>query len=82
MSERPATRADLRAAAWLTLRAFADDPGAVQHSLAALAAIDADERDDACGARYVADRLKRAVVVTDSGGRLVGLRWREPVPTP
>ena len=80
MSERPATRADLRAAAWLTLRVFADDRGAVHHSLAALALLDADERDDATGARYVAERLKSAVVVTDAEGRLVGLRRREPEP--
>ena len=82
MSERPATRADLRASAWLTLRAIADDPGAVHDSLVPLALLDADERDDAAGVRYVADRLKRAVVVTDPDGRLVGLSWRKPEPVP
>ena len=82
MSERPATRADLRAMSWLSLRALANDPGAVHWALAHLAVLDADERDDAGAVAFVAARLKRTVVVTNPDGRVVGLRSRQPEPVP
>jgi hypothetical protein len=82
MSERPATRADLRAISWLTLRSLASDPGAVHWALAHLAVLDADERDDAWAVGFVAARLKGTVVVTNPDGRVVGLRSRQPEPVP
>jgi len=82
MNERPATRADLRTISWLTLRALANDPGAVHWALAHLAVLDADERDDAWAVAFVAARLKRAVVVTNPDGRVVGFRSRQPEPVP
>lgn len=81
VNERPATRADLRAVSWLTLRALAGDPGAVHWALAHLAVLDADERDDAWAAALVAAWLKRTVVVTNPDGYVVGLRARKPAPT-
>jgi hypothetical protein len=74
MSERPATRADLRAIYWRTLRAFRDDPRAVQWALAHVAMLDADERDDPKAAAHVARRLGCTIVETDPAGRLVGFR--------
>jgi len=81
LSERPATRADLRAISWLTLRTLANDPRSVHWALAHLAELDADERDDAWAVAFVATRLKRTVVVTNSEGCVVGLRscQTEPV---
>jgi hypothetical protein len=78
MNERPATRADLRAISWLTLRALANNPGAVHWALAHLALLDADERDDAGAVAFVTARLKRTVVVTNPEGRVVGLRSCQP----
>jgi hypothetical protein len=82
MSERPATRDDLRAISWLTLRALANDPGAVHWALAHLAVLDADERDDTSAVAFVAARLKGTVVVTNPEGRVVGLRSRQPERVP
>jgi hypothetical protein len=81
-SERPATRADLRAISWLMLRSLASDPGAVQWALAHLAVLDADERDDAWAVAFVAARLKGTIVVTNLEGRVVGLRSRQPERVP
>ena len=82
VNERPATRADLRAISWLTLRAFTGDAGAVHWALAHLAVLDADERDDAWAVAFVAARLTATVVVTNPEGRVVGVRSRQPEPVP
>ena len=78
MTERPATRADLRAIAWLWLRTR--DAPTVETALGILARLDADERDDARAARSVAKMLDRTDVETDRDGRPVNLRWHDPVP--
>jgi len=78
MSERPATRADLRAIAWQWLRTR--DATTVETALVILARLDADERDDARAARMVANMLDRTDVVTDPDGRPVNLLWHDRVP--
>ncbi len=79
MSERPATRADLRSGAWQGILYGAPrDSAGVQGCLKLLAALDAEEAGDPAGARYVAVALKRLVVVTSSDQRAVGFRLAAP----
>jgi hypothetical protein len=78
MSERPATRADLRAIAWQWVRTR--HVPTVETGLIILARLDADERDDGRAGRMVANMLARTDVVTDPDGRPVNLLWHDPVP--
>ena len=81
MTERPATRADLRAVAWYWLRwRDALGPKQTECALHLIATLDADERDDPKAARVVAAWLARNVTETDKYGRPVALHWRDPVP--
>ncbi len=75
MTERPATRADLRVAAWQVLYARADPVNALR----LLQALDADEMGDEAGGRYVARILAVAVTVIGDDGCLL-LRRRVPEP--
>ena len=80
MSDRPATRADLRQVAWWWLRRVPRHPALTASALRLLAALDADERDDAAAAASVAAYLSDTVVTTDSDGRFLGLCQRHPEP--
>lgn len=77
MSERPATRADLRAIAWWYLRVFSagNDRSVVRTSLDHLAILDADERDDPEAAAIVAYWLRWATVRYDGDGRPARPMW-------
>jgi DnaB-helicase binding domain of primase len=77
MSERPATRADLRAHSWSCLRRWVDDPERSGWALHNLAILDADERDDPEATAIVAYWLRRAIVETSPEGRRC-LTWRDP----
>jgi hypothetical protein len=84
VTERPATRADLRAVAWLYLRwgPYPGERALIGCGLRMLAMLDADERDDPAAAALVASWLRRGIVETSPKGRPVTLRWRDPVPAP
>jgi hypothetical protein len=80
MSERPATRADLRAHAWRAIRYGSHAPAYVDKALKMLWALDADEVGDAAAARYVEALLRHSFVEANQDGRLLRVRWRKPEP--
>lgn len=82
MSERPATRADLRARAWRAILYYPGDTDARDADLRMLWALDAEEAGDAAGARCVAAYLGRSFLETSPDGRLLRVRWRKPEPVP
>jgi hypothetical protein len=82
MTERPATRADLRVLHWNMFRNFPDDPRLVQCALAQIATLDADERDDPKATARVARMLEMVIVDTDPAGRLVGFHTAPSAPLP
>ncbi len=68
MSERPATRADLRVVAWRWI--YEPRGRDTTDALRLLAALDADEAGDARGESYVALLLNNSVVVDADDGCL------------
>ncbi len=87
-AERPATRADLRAATWQAIRWYTsprivgDDTLSpaikVLRYLRMLAVLDAEEAGDAGATREVARYLRGRVVETDSAGFIVDIRPHRP----
>ena len=82
MSERPATRADLRASAWRVILNGPRGPGHANGHLSVLWGLDAEEAGDAAAARYVAVLLGSSFVETSPDGRFLRVRWRKPEPVP